>query len=630
MNVSNPALTPEIVRACDLLFVYNNPQAAAQACKLILKQRADDPYALHVLGLSLCHEGTDMAEGVALIERSVSLAPNVSLFRQNLGAVWGRLGRYDRAATELSQAVALCPRAADAHAGLAAALEQLGNLQGAEAVASRAVELAPRLAAGHNALGSVLERRGEHSAAIKEFSLAIQLWPEFSEAWTNLARTYEAMGEGPDAFRCYREAVRFRPADPTPHSNLLFAMHNDPGCTPATIYAEHQEWARRHAPPYDPSSHPHANPPEPERRLRVGYVSPDFRFHIVGRLLLPLLRHHDRDHFEVYCYSDNRKPDTYTALIRGVAEVWRETANLSHAALAELIWKDRIDILMDPNGHIAGNRLLVFARKPAPVQVTHFGYPNTTGLATMDYRFTDALSEPPGATERYNSERLYRIEDCWWCYLPEDPGPAPTPLPAVSTGHVTFGCLNKLIKVSAPCVQLWSKILRTVPGSRLILLADGDPDSRKLILNRFARCGADPAQLEVATKRPHDEYMKLHDRIDIVLDTFPFNGDNTTCDAMWCGVPVVTLAGNSFVSRRGVSHLSTIGLAELIANTTDEYVAKAVELAGDLPRLAQLRSSLRDRMLRSPLCDATAFARKIERAYRQMWRRWCNPGSSDP
>jgi predicted O-linked N-acetylglucosamine transferase (SPINDLY family) len=350
-------------------------------------------------------------------------------------------------------------------------------------------------------------------------------------------------------------------------------------------------------------------------RIRLGYVSADFRRHTRSLFVEPILEHHDRRGFEVYCYSDVVQPDETTARMCGLADVWRETARLSARALADAIRQDEIDILVDLTGHMSGNRLPTFALKPAPVQVAYPGYPNTTGLATIDYLITDADRDPPGAETLY-TEQLVRLPGTSMCYRPPDDAPPVGPPPFRSAGHVTFGCLGKLVKVTRQIAEAWAKILAAVPRSRLLVVAVEDVSARRLL--RDYRI--DPDRVDVSPRLSRGEYMALYNQVDVVLDTFPYNGHTTSCDALWMGAPVVTLAGRTRVCRTGLNLLNVVGLPGLITSSPDAYVEAAVHLASDGHRLSELRGRLRGQMRQSPLCDGPGQTRKLEECFRWMWR----------
>jgi predicted O-linked N-acetylglucosamine transferase (SPINDLY family) len=357
--------------------------------------------------------------------------------------------------------------------------------------------------------------------------------------------------------------------------------------------------------------------------LRIGYVSPDFRDHADSFFTVPLLSNHDHGRFEIFCYSQVAHPDALTERQRGYADIWRDIAGLSDQQVADLVRGDRIDVLVDLKVHTADNRLLVFARKPAPVQVTWLGYPGTTGLSAMDYRLTDPYLDPPGLFDACYAEESLRLPDTFWCYNPLSDRPPASALPALESGAITFGCLNAFSKINDGCLALWAQALQAVPGSRLLLQAPRGP-ARDKVLTALQRGGIAAARVQFADRRSRQEYLELYHQIDLCLDPLPYNGHTTSLDAFWMGVPTLTLLGRTVVGRAGWSQLCNLDLKELAAETPEQFVALAAELAGDLPRLQELRGSLRQRMERSPLMDAKRFARNVESAYREIWRRWCD------
>jgi predicted O-linked N-acetylglucosamine transferase (SPINDLY family) len=425
-----------------------------------------------------------------------------------------------------------------------------------------------------------------------------------------------------EAIAEYRVALDLRPDAAHIHSNLVRILHYHPGYDQQMIGDECRRWSSRHAEPLRNEIRPHANHADPERRLHVGYVSPDFRDHADSFFTIPLLSNHDHGRFEVFCYAQVARPDALTERLRGHADVWRDIVGLSDPQVADLIRSDRIDILVDLKLHTADNRLRVFARKPAPVQVAWLGYPGTTGLSTIDYRLTDPHLDPPGLFDACYTEESLRLPDTFWCYDPLTDQPPVNELPALESGAVTFGCLNAFCKVNDGCLALWARVLRAVPGSRLLLMAP-QGGARDEVQARLDREGIAAARVAFADKRSRPEYLKLYHQVDLCLDPLPYNGHTTGLDAFWMGVPTVTMPGRTAVGRAGWSQLCNLDLKELAAETTEAYVALAAGLAGDLPQLRELRRTLRQRMSQSPLMDSRRFARNVELAYRQMWRRWC-------
>ncbi len=393
-----------------------------------------------------------------------------------------------------------------------------------------------------------------------------------------------------------------------------------PGYEVNEVLAESRKWAERFEKPLAGEIKPYDNDRSPQRRLRIGYVSADLRWHPVGRLVAPLIAHHDPAQVEVFCYSDARAEDEQTAKIRRHAHAWRNSLQWSDVELAQEIRNDKIDLVVELALRTGGNRLLALARKPAPVQVTWLGYPGTTGMSTIDYRLTDPYLDPPGQDDENYSERSLRLPATYWCYeAPSDP--ATNPLPAESSGFITFGCLNNFCKITAATIQTWCRLLKQLPTSRLVLHAPLG-NCRAEMRGTVAATGVDPQRLEFIDRLPMRQYLEQYHRIDIALDLFPFGGGTTSCDAVWMGVPLITLAGRTAVGRTGVSILMNLELPELIAHSQDEYIAIAARFAGDLPRLSHLRSGLRARMQQSPLMDARRFARDFEAALRQMWKSW--------
>jgi predicted O-linked N-acetylglucosamine transferase (SPINDLY family) len=424
-----------------------------------------------------------------------------------------------------------------------------------------------------------------------------------------------------EALAACREALRQHPDFAKLHISHMTLL-NRAGADPALILDAHRRWAERFG-----ASHPaaleHVNPPQAERRLRIGYVSADFREHAVSHFVLPLLEHHDPARFEVYCYSNTPKTDDITRRCETLASQWRDIVALPDAAATELVRSDGIDILIDLSGHTSGNRLGLFACKPAPIQITYLGYPATTGLPQMDYRLTDGRADPSGASESRYVERLLRLPHSLWCFAPPAQMPEVGPLPSSGTGHITFASLNSVFKLTPQLLALWSRLLDALPESKLVLATVPEGAPRARISREFKSNGIDPARLEFHGFLPWDQFWSLHGRIDIALDSFPCNGGATTCETLWLGVPLVSLAGDAFLARAGLSILTTIGLPELVAHSADEYLRIALALAHDPARLAQLRSGMRERMRASPLLAAAAFTRDLEDCYRAVWRQWC-------
>jgi protein O-GlcNAc transferase len=593
---------------------------AEKIYRQVLAQQPDHAVALLLLGMLAGRAGR-LEMAVELIRRSAQFEPDRAEAHGNLGNFLKDLGQLDEAIASYREAIRLKPDLVAAHSNLGNALR--GQRRTDEAIASyqQAIRLKPDFAEVHSHLGIALMDTGKFDEAIAAFKQAIQFQPDLAVAYNNLGVALKSTGQIDEAVAAFGQAVRLRPDHAYAHSNLVYALPLHPAYDDGMIQEELRRWNKQHAEPLGRFIRPHTNNRDPDRRLRIGYVSPDFRDHVVGQNLLPLLREHDRGQVEIFCYANMAEGDALTEQIRNHADTWRRILRLSDLQAVELIQRDRIDILVDLALHTGTNRLLIFARKPAPVQVTYLGYCASTGLETMDYRLSDPHLDPPDSDLSHYTERTTRLPETYWCYAPVDLTPEPSPPPVEETGHITFGCLNNFAKVS-PALDLWAEILQNVPGSHLIV--HSHPGAHlKTVRERFADKNISPDRLEFLGRQVRAEYLKTYGRIDIALDPFPWGGGITTCDALWMGVPVVSLVGRTAVGRGGASILANIGLQELIAHTPEQYVKIAVGLANDLPRLAELRRTLRPRMQASPLMDAPRFARNVEATYRQMWRSWC-------
>lgn len=581
----------------------------------ILAVQADHAGTLHSLGV-IAHQTGRHEVAVERICQALVVAPNDAAAHSNLGEAFRALGRFDEAIASYRRGLALQPELAEIHNNLGLALGEQGKLDEAIAAHRRALELKPDYPAAHLNLGTALVRCNQLDEAIIAFRRAIELRPDYPEAYNNLGNAHKSRGELDLALAAYRQALQLKPEHCSAHSNLIYALHFHPDQNAEVIEEEQRRWNRQFSDPLKRFVVPHRNAPIPERRLRIGYVSPEFRDNVIGRYLMPLLACHDHRAFQICCYSGVAKPDEATEQIRQGADQWRETVGMSDEMLAEMIRQDEVDILVDLSLHTAGNRLLVFARQPAPVQVSFAAYPESTGLEAIVYRISDRYLE---GTQRREHTLLV---DSYWCY---DPCGIELPvegLPAGQSGYVTFGCLNNFSKINEPLLKLWSRVLEKVKDSRLLILTD-EGSHRQRTLETLKKGGVASHRVEFAASRPRKAYLELYHRLDIALDPFPYNGHSTSLDALWMGVPVVSLAGDVPVSRAGWSQLSNMGLPELVAFSEDDYVRISSELAGDLSRLAQLRATLRPRMQASRLMDAVGYARGIEAAYRVMWRGWC-------
>jgi predicted O-linked N-acetylglucosamine transferase (SPINDLY family) len=583
----------------------------------------DDATAHTNLGTLLRLTGRP-AEAIAHLERAVALAPDREEIWRSLGSARVESGDALGALADGERAVVLAPTSPQVHYDVGAVLHTLGRAAEAVACFERALALNPTLTDAELGLGVIAQNSGRFDEAVARYERVVALQPEHAGAHNNLANTLLLVGRLDDAMVHRRAERALRPENAASASNLLLARQYDPSIDRAALAADARAWNEQFAAPLAADARPHQHGRSPDRRLRIGYVSADFRRHPVGYFLEPILRHHDSAHVELYCYAGNDSEDDLTARLRASAQVWRPTVGLDDAALAEQIRADGIDILVDLSGHTSGNRLLTFARKPAPVQVSWLGYVDTTGLDAIDALIADAAFCPPDEEWSF-AERVVRLPSVRWCYAGPEGAPPIAPLPALERGTVTFGCFNSLAKLTPEVIALWADVLAAVPGSRLLLKSVGfeSEQARVRYLGLFAARGIGPERIEIQGKSSHAEYLATYARVDIGLDPFPFNGGTVTAESLWMGVPQVTLYGDRPVGRMGAAQLGAIGLSALVARSQAEYVRIAADLAGDLPRLADLRAGLRDRLRASPLGDVPTFTRDLEAAYRELWRSWC-------
>ena len=644
---------------CELGRAYgatNRPAEAAAQFSRALELKPDYAEAHLGLGLALFNQHR-LDEAAASFRRALASRSDLVIAHYNLGLVRIRQDRLDEAADSYRRALELKPDFAEAQLNLGLVYSRQDRLAEAAACYRAALALNPRLALAHYNLGLVLYNQGRLQEAVDSYLQAIVLQPELVEAHLDLSLLYGDAGRTDEAVACARQALAVNPHHAKAHLNLgnallrqgrldeaadccRRALEHDPGLvdahsallmvlqysageSAAALQAEQRRFAERFEAPLRPQWRPHANDRDPERRLRVGYVSADFCHHSVAYFFEAILAAHDRSRFEVTCYYNNNQHDAMTARLRAAADRWQPCRGMTDEQLAERVRADGIDVLVDLSGHTRGNRLLAFARKPAPVQVTYLGYAGTTGLAAMDYRLCTADTDPPGA-EDWHSERLVRLPRSLWCYRPpaELAGDVIAATPSQS-GAVTFGSMNMLAKVSPRTLSLWGALLRRLPAARLVMTGVPEGGARALIRERLAEQGIAADRLELHGKLPYADYRVLLQRIDIALDPFPYNGTTTTCDTLWQGIPVVSLTGATSVARSGYALLRAVGLEALAAPDEPGYVRIAVELAEDAARRLAVRAGLRARFEASPLRDEAGFTREIEAAYRAMWREWC-------
>jgi protein O-GlcNAc transferase len=572
-----------------------------------------------------CLEAGNLQQAEHEFKEILKVQPNNVSALHFIGVIYYQRKDYNTSIEYIRKAIHFGPNYVDAYNNLGIVLQEAGQIDLAIACYQKATELNPHFVRAYHNLGTALKEKWQIDEAIIHYQKALQLDPEFAEAYNSLGDALQDQGKLEEAEKCYRHALKIIPS-PTYYDNLLFLMNYDPRYNAQAVLAEHKKFADLFEEPLRSSRVVPGNDRTISRRLKIGYVSPDFRKHSVAYFIEPVLAAHIRQQFEIFCYSDVPREDEVTMRIRANTDHWQSITGISDEKVAAIMREDGIDILIDLAGHSAHNRLLVFARKPAPVQASWIGYPNTTGLSSMDYRFVDGYTDPPGLTDPFYTEELIRLPGSFLCYQADTDSPIVEELPAIKSGHITFGSFNYFTKVSPDIVALWTAIMNAIPDSRLVMKSRNfsDRTTCKYAMSLFAKNDIAPERIELLPIKPSfAEHLGIYNRIDIALDTFPYNGTTTTFEALWMGVPVVTLSGNTHESRVGMSILSNIGLTDFIAHTDEEYIEIAVTTAKNTSFLKILRESLRERMTYSTLCDKNKFTKNLEHTYRQIWNKWC-------
>lgn len=596
-------------------------QEFAQATRL--SPRSVDAHAY--LGVACMQQGKDQ-QAIAAFKAALDIQPSLVMALANLVAVLHKLERQSEALPFQERWLALEPFSSRAHYSAGVLYQTLRQLPAARKHYEQVLALGggESLYSTRLNLGVVCYELRDFDAAIVHSRQALASKPDCAVSYYNIGNAQKEQGKHDEAIASFEQALRFDPEFAEAHGNILFCMSYSDGYDAQQIYQRHLEWAERHAARYA-DSQPCGNERDPLRRLRIGYVSADFREHPVGFFLEGVLPYHSAANCEIFCYFNSVQEDAVTARLRDHVAHWRQISALDDDAVAALIRADGIDILVDLSGHTAGNRLLVFARKPVPLQVTWLGYCNTTGLGNMDYLLADSGVIPTDTAQHF-SEQVLRLPGSYLCYVAPSYAPAVVPPPSIASGYVTFGCFNNLSKVTEAMLALWAEILRRVPDARFILKSRqlADPVVQQRYRDWFNAQGIAAARVTLDDRYlDHAGLLGYYGELDIALDTHPYSGVTTTCEALWMGVPVVTLAGEKFISRNSAALLANVGLTDLVATTPQQYIETAVALAADTGRLAQLRNAQRELFSASPLGNAPLFAQNLEAAYREIWKKWC-------
>lgn len=605
-----------------LLFVKGALPEAERHLRAALERKPEFPDA-HVVLANLLDTRGDAAGAAAVFEIAIRQRPEDFGAWFGYGQVLLKLKREADAESALKRALALDPASTDAHGTLSELYQARGDFAAA---------------AGH--LEAVLKQRPDWADALFSYAHALMRMHRFDEAEAALVRII-ALEPGRESAQQARmdillrggrigemlelcRALRARAPERSEYeSNELFALNFPDGISAEELFARHKAFGERLEKAVAPRFLPFTNDRDPDRRLRIGYVAGEFYYHPTARFLIPLVERHDRSKFETYCYSVGVFPDAMTDQLKAVADVWREARATSDMELAEAVHRDRIDILIDLSGHSGISRLPVFALQPAPVQATWLGYLNTTGLTRIQYRISDPNCDPPGLTDRLHTEKLVRLPYIQWCYRPFVAVDAARAAPSEMNGFMTFGSFTQIAKLTAPMLSLWARILQEAPDSRLVIAGVPEGRIQGELLAALARDGVHSSRVTLSPFVQGQAYFRSFDRVDIALDPSPYSGGTTTCDALWMGVPVLTMPGLRSTSRSAASILRTVRLEDWIASSPEDYVRRAVQFACERETIAVLRRSLRERMRGSPLMQEAQFARDMEQIYRAMWRRWC-------
>jgi protein O-GlcNAc transferase len=590
-----------------------------------MQARAAAPRDFNVLFISgaTALKQERFAEAAEWLGRASRAAPGSAPCALRLGFALAKLGRHGDAERELRKAVNLAPDDAEAWDALGFVLKAIGHLEDAIAAHRRAAALDPSRALSWHNLGNALLFAGRPSDALEAHERAAQADPRAAFAARGRALALQASHRIPEAIAAYTAALGLGAADHASRSYRLLALNYLDGMSPEALFAEHAAYGAAVG-----RERPRAfrGAASPDRRIKVAFLSPDLRAHSVAYFLEPLLAHLSRDEFEVILYHDHFIVDATSERLRAHADLWRNLVGLQDDAAEAIILGDAPDVLVDLSGHTGLNRLPLLARRLAPVQVSYLGYPNTTGVAAMDWRLVDAVTDPAGVADPLHTERLIRFAPTAWSYAPPAEAPEPAPQPGAGGAPITFCCFNNFSKVTDAALGAWARLLRRVPASRLRLKSTGlaEPAVAAGVRRRLEDAGMAPERVEVIGHAPSVAgHMALYQDVDVALDTFPYNGTTTTCEALWMGVPVVTMAGDRHASRVGASLLAAVGRLEWTAGDWDEYVEAAARLAGEGPRQLSFARKLRDDMRGSPLLDHRCQAERFGAALRQTWASWC-------
>lgn len=590
----------------------------------LLQEDPNNSEILHLLGVTLASLKI-YEEAIHFTRRAIILDASNHIFYNSLGNIFWLQKRFNEAYQCYQQSLTLNPNFAEAYSNLAMIFGEMGHLTEAISYFQKALSINDQNPQIRYNLGIAYVKQHQLMEAISCYQQILLTHPFHLETYSSLGKVLKDIGMIDESIDSYQKVLNLNPTYREAFQNFLYTLNFSIIHDRENLFLEHQKFNQQCALPLASSIQPHFNECLRTRRLKIAYLSPDFRKHSLSYFIEPLLRHHDHHQFEIYCYYNNHKVDQITQQLQEYSDHWIDCASFSDEALIKRIRQDQIDILVDLSGHTHHNRVLVLSQKPAPIQVFHtIAYSNTTGLTAIDYRITDHYVDPKN-TDLLSSEVLIRMPVSYYCYRPHEGSPSVNSLPAIKNGYITFGSFNSPAKLNNFILSLWAKLLHTFPHAKLSIMSQAfvDLSVRQFFQNRLARLGIDSKQVIISYAPSTEETLAAYHQIDIGLDSYPFNGATTTCQALWMGVPVVTLVGHTPASRAGLSILSAVDLTELITYTSEEYLEKCASLACDLHHLQTLRKIIRSKMLSSPLMDGLTSTRHLEAAYLSMWEKWC-------
>lgn len=620
--------------------------------------RADTTHIDSLVNLAAIVYNRNPQASLDLLRKARNLAPETPSVHFNLGNLLQRHNYREKAITEFREVIRLEPENAEAYFRLGTLFSESGKFEDsifcykrsfelkpddvrvvnnltdiynrlkrfdeAEAMAKKTLELAPDLFEAHGNLGNVYKNQGNYEKAEFHFKEALRSKSDDPKLLYHLGATLLFSNRAKEAAEHLKRSMEIDPQFHFSHSSYVYALNYFEEPTKKEIFEAHCVWDKQQGKGIKDNTWNWVER-NPDKKIRVGFVSPDFRAHVVALFIQQLFKHYDRERFDFYGYAEVANPDGYTSKFMSLLDGWRTTIGMTDKMVYKTIKKDQIDILIDLAGHSAGNRLIVFSMKPAPVQVSYLGYINTTGLDTIDYRLADAWVNPE-ESQQYYSEKLYRLPDSFTCYEPINPCPDVTETPALKNGYITFGCFNNTNKLTPKVIKLWSQLLKEIPNSGLRLKSShlADVDTQKRFLKLFKEHGIKEGRIQFEGPSEIFDYLAAYSRIDIALDPFPHNGGTTSHDALWMGVPMISLEGDRYVSRFGVTILNNLGYPEWIAGDLASYIDIAKKLSSDIHELNNIRLNLRRKMASSPLCDGPSFAKHFGTALKTIWKDFCN------